>query len=504
MRLPDASSDPAERIADAPKGRAALADDAASERIDPLVWKIASVTLLGPLMTTIDSTVVNVSLATLGHELRTSLTTIQWVTSGYLLSLALMLPLSGWLVDRIGAKRVYLFCFTAFTVTSLLCGAANSATSLILFRVLQGVSGGLIAPMAQMMMARYAGRHVARVMGISVVPVMVGPILAPALAGAILQHAGWRWIFFVNLPIGVLATFLAWRILPRDSEETNPRAFDTVGFLLLSPALALLLHSLERLSAAPKGWFGEAELAASLVLLGAFLVHGKRRGRAALIDLSLFRSRTFSAAASTQFLSNCVSFGGQMLLPLYLLMVAGKSPAGAGILLAPIGLGMLCTLPLMGSLTERFGPRRVSSGGAFVALLGTLPFALFGATGLSPAALCVVLFIRGAGIGCINIPSISAAYSAIPKEVIPIATTAVNIVQRLGGPVATTFLAISLHFGLQVRKMDAPHAFVATFWMLCVLHALVFLSALRLPERIAHRERPPGKQNLGVAEVLGE
>jgi hypothetical protein len=132
-----------------------------------------------------------------------------------------MLPLNGWLVDRIGAKSLYLWCFTAFTISSALCGLAWSADSLIGFRVLQGMSGGLLAPMAQMMMARAAGKHMARIMGYASLPIMLGPILDPVLAGAILQHASWHWLFFINVPIGAIAIFLAWTYLPNDHEETR-------------------------------------------------------------------------------------------------------------------------------------------------------------------------------------------------------------------------------------------------------------------------------------------
>ena len=233
--------------------------------------------LLGPLMTSLDSTVVNVSLATLGHELHVPLTAIQWVMTGYLLALALTLPLSGWLVDRIGAKRVYLCCFTAFTLASLLCGLATSAAVLIGARELRGMAGGLLAPMAQMMVARGAGNQVAKVMGIMVVPVLLGPICGPTLAGTILQHASWRWIFFINLPIGILATALAAWILPRDRTSLHARSFDLRGFLLLSPGLVLLLYSLEELGAdSAAGQLCLWELAVSICLLAAFAVHAMR------------------------------------------------------------------------------------------------------------------------------------------------------------------------------------------------------------------------------------
>jgi EmrB/QacA subfamily drug resistance transporter len=446
--------------------------------LDRAVWTVAGVALLGPLMSVLDSTVVNVSLATLSSQLGAPLTTIQWVTSGYLLALALMLPISGWVVDRVGAKHVYIGCFTAFTAASLLCGAATTATGLILCRVLQGMAGGVLAPMAQMMVARIAGRHVARVMSVIVMPILIGPILGPVLAGAILQHASWRWIFFINLPIGVLATTLAIWLLPRDAHEAGRRPLDVTGLLLLSPGLVLMLHSLETLGAGGAGTrWSVIELALAGALLVAFVRHAIRRGRDALIDVQLFRRKTLSAAACTQFLSNATAYGGQMLIPLYLLMERGVSPSQAGLLLAPGGLGALCSYPFVGRLTERFGARAVSLTGAVIALLATTPLALFGGVSLPMAAFAVVLFLRGVGGSGIGIPSIAAAYTSIPRAMIPVATTALNIVQRIGGPVATTVLAIFLH----ARIAHISHAFVATFWLLVAIHAVTVVATLRLP-----------------------
>jgi EmrB/QacA subfamily drug resistance transporter len=455
------------------------------DRVDPRVWKIAGVVILAPLMAQLDSTIVNVSLSTLAQELDSTLTTIQWVSSGYLLALALTLPLTGWLVDRIGAKRVYLCCFAIFTLTSLLCGTAGSAGSLIVFRVLQGMAGGLLTPMSQMMMARTAGRHMARVMGYAVMPVMIGPILGPTLAGFILQHAGWQWIFLVNLPVGVLAIVLAWRVLPPDRDQRVPRGFDLTGFVMLSPALAMLLHGLETLASdAGEGqglvWL---ELAAAVALLAGFLWHASRRGATALIDIRLFRARTFAASAATQFLSNCMTYGGQLLFPLYLITARGYTPSQAGILLATMGIGLLCAFPLMGRLTERYDARRVSAGGALVGLLGTLPFVLVGVWELPDIVIGLLLWFRGTGLGAINIPSMSSAYADIPRERLPVATTALNIVQRLGGPIATTCLAIWLHASQDAQAGNMATAFARTFMLFCVLHALGVLAALTIPAR---------------------
>src|ERR1700693_3752642 len=281
-------------------------------RLDPLVWKITSVAVLGSFLAQLDATIVNVSLSSLGVDLHSSLTAIQWVTSGYLLALALMLPLHGWLVERIGAKSLYLWCFSAFTLSSALCGLAWSANSLIAFRILQGMSGGLMAPMAQMMIARAAGKHMARIIGYAAVPVMLGPILGPVIAGAILQHASWRWPFLVNLPVGVLAIVLAVLFLPNDREETRSRELDLPGFALLSPGLVLFLYGSDHLSER----IGVTALLVSVVLLATFFRMAIRKGHRALIDLQLFKSRTFSASATTQFMSNGILFAGQMLIPI--------------------------------------------------------------------------------------------------------------------------------------------------------------------------------------------
>ena len=458
-----------------------LAEVASStERLDGAVWKIVAVATLGSFLSQLDATVVNVSLSSLAVELHSSLSVIQWVTSGYLLALALMLPLNGWLVDRIGAKSLYLWCFSVFTLSSMLCGMAWSAHALIGFRILQGMSGGLLAPMAQMMMARAAGRHLARVMGYAALPVMLGPILGPVIAGAILQHASWRWLFFVNLPVGVLAITLAALFLPEDREDVRPRDLDLFGLLLLSPGLVLFLYGSDHLN--ERG--GIVALIAAVVLLLVFLRTAGPKGSRALIDLRLFRRRTFSASAVTQFLSNGIMFSAQMLIPYYLIRACGRSPSATGWLLAPLGLGMLCSYPWMGAMTQRFGIRRVSSGGALIALAGTLPFIYLARHGLVLGVLAPALFIRGMGMGAIGIPSISAAYASVPKRDLPMATTALNIVQRLGGPTLTTlcatFLAWRLGSADRVHS-SSPGAFEGTFLLLCLLHTLLFAATLRLP-----------------------
>jgi EmrB/QacA subfamily drug resistance transporter len=472
-------------------------------RLDPLVWKITSVAVLGSFLAQLDATIVNVSLSSLAVDLHSSLTAIQWVTSGYLLALALMLPLNGWLVERIGAKSLYLWCFSVFTLSSALCGLAWSANSLIAFRILQGMSGGLMAPMTQMMMARAAGKHMARLMGYAAVPILIGPILGPVIAGAILQHASWRWLFLVNVPVGVLAIVLAVLFLPDDREETRSRELDLPGFALLSPGLVLFLYGSDHLGER----IGLTALLVSIVLLVLFFRMAIRKGDRALIDLQLFKSRTFSASATTQFMSNGISFAGQMLIPIYLIRACGQSPSATGWLLAPLGVGMICSYPWMGAVTQRFGIRKVSAGGALLAFAGTLPFLYLASHGLVFAVLAGALFLRGVGLSAVGIPSISAAYAAVRKQDLPTATTSLNIVQRLGGPTLTTLCATFLGWRLGMAQSGASlsSAFTAAFLLLCGLHAFLFATALRLPLSLdKETEQPLAEQSPALLEMTSE
>ncbi|MDE1155432.1 MAG: DHA2 family efflux MFS transporter permease subunit [Acidobacteriaceae bacterium] len=460
------------------------------DRLPAGLWGIAAVAILGSFLAQLDATVVNVSLSSLATDLHAPLAEIQWVTSGYLLALALMLPLNSWLVDRVGTRNLYLGCFIAFSLASALCGVAWSPGSLIGFRVLQGMSGGLLAPMAQLTLARAAGKHMAKVFGYAALPILLGPVVGPVLAGAILSHASWRWLFLINVPVGTIALLLAWKVLPKDGAAEERRALDLRGLLLLSPALVLLLYAADHVRERSGWWL----MAASFALLSLFLLHARRLQERALIDLKLFRG-AFSISVATQFMSNGIAFAGQFLVPYFLVKVYATSPSKTGWLMAPLGLGMMCVYPTMGAMTKRFGVRQVAGVGASVALLGSLPFLWLATHGLSVPVLELSLFIRGMGMSSVGIPSITSAYAAVEKRSLPMATTALNIVQRLGGPIWTTvvatFLAWSWSGRASVLQQPKP-LFAMAFGLLIVMHALQLFFALQLPR--AMPEQPKAEE----------
>src|SRR3954465_10098115 len=215
-----------------------------SAKLDRAVLSVASVVVLGAIMSILDVTVVNVAINTLAREFKTTLPTIQWVATGYTLALATVIPLTGWAADRFGTKRLYMISLALFACGSVLSGLAWSAESLIFFRVLQGFGGGMIMPAGMTILTRAAGTdRVGRVMAVIGVPMLLGPIFGPILGGWLVDNASWRWIFFINVPIAAAALFMAYRVLPRDVPQAEHK-LDWLGLGLLSPGLALTIYGL--------------------------------------------------------------------------------------------------------------------------------------------------------------------------------------------------------------------------------------------------------------------
>src|SRR6202049_4853219 len=264
----------------------------ASDRIEPHVWKIAGVVILGMVMSILDTTIVNVALRTLGHDLHSSISQIQWVVTGYLLSLAAVIPITGWAARRYGAKRVYMTSLVLCTGGSALCAVAASTTALVLFRVLQGVGGGMLMPVGQLIMAQVAGpKRMGRVMGIVAMPAMLGAIPGPGVGGVILQNLHWSWIFLVNVPIGVIAFIAGWRIIP-ETESGEAGRLDVLGLVLLSTSTSTIVYGLSQIATHTSLTAGAIvwPCAVGLVLAVVFCLHALRIERP-LLDVRLYAHR---------------------------------------------------------------------------------------------------------------------------------------------------------------------------------------------------------------------
>ncbi|WP_279582388.1 DHA2 family efflux MFS transporter permease subunit [Fodinicola feengrottensis] len=316
------------------------------ERLSPATLKLAGILILGAIAPLLDSTIVNAAIRTLGFQLHASVSTIQWVSTGYLLAMAVAIPITGWTVERFGAKRMWLISLMLFLAGSMLSGAAWNVGSLIVFRVVQGIGAGLMLPILQTVLMRAAGgRGIGRLMSVVTLPALVGPILGPVVGGLIVGHLDWRWIFYVNLPVCVLAILLAWRGLPVDSPKKAHR-LDFAGLALLSPALAALIYSLSQVG--DQGGFGHWEvivpLVAGVALLAGFGYRALRTTEP-LIDLRLLGNRRFAASSGLLFLSGLAMFGPMLLLPLYYQQLRGLGVIAAGLMLAPHRKGWAACSP---------------------------------------------------------------------------------------------------------------------------------------------------------------
>ena len=421
-----------------------------ADRLDRQILVLGAVVVLGTIMTILDITIVNVAIPTLGEELGASISTIQWVLTGYMLAFASVIPLAGWLTERFGAKQVWLASLALFLLGSALAAAAWSIGSLIAFRVVQGLGAGTILPVGQTMLAQAAGpQRMGRVMSVIGVPMLLGPILGPVIGGAIVDEVSWRWIFLVNLPVGAVAIALAHRLLP-DAHPQLGQRLDLRGLALLSPGIALFLYGVSE--AGGEGGFSSARTIVptllGLALVAGFVPHAIRRGKDALIDLTLFTRRGFAVGATTNFVLGLALFGALILLPLYYQLVRRESPLDTGLLLAPQGLGAAVAMPLAGWLTDCYGARLVVPVGMVIALVGTLAF-LTVTEDTSYALLSGALFLIGAGLGSTIMPSMAVAFGSISKDAVPRASSALNTIQRIAGAIGTALFAIVLQRQLE-------------------------------------------------------
>ena len=474
------------------------------EALDRETLIVAGVVLLGAVMSILDITVVNVAINRLAIDFNASLTTIQWVVTGYTLAIAAVIPLTGWAADRFGTKRLYLTSLVLFVGGSILCGAAWSAGSLIGFRVLQGLGGGMIMPAVMTIMTKKAGpSRMGRVMGVLGVPMLIAPIAGPILGGWLVDDVSWRWIFFINVPIGIVAFIAAYLKLDRDEAQPTHR-LDWLGMALLSPGLTLLIFGLAETSShagAPRAW---VPIAAGALLIIAFLRHSWT-AEAPLIDIRTFTHTRAGAAAGVFLLFAIAMFGSLLLLPLYFQNVRGQSALQAGLLMAPQGFGAMITMPIAGRLTDRYGPTRLPAAGLPLAALGMLPFAFVTST-TSFVLLCGSSFVLGLGMGLSMMPTMTAAMQAVPAQAIARTSTAMNIIRQSGASIGTAILAVILTSQVSSRLGGATpsggsgfealqgmsaaqravaavplaDAFAATFVWAVVLLALAWVPAMAL------------------------
>nr|WP_307544480.1 MDR family MFS transporter [Streptomyces sp. V3I8] len=455
--------------------------------MDPAVWRTAFTVVVGALAVVFDTTIVTVALDDLARKLDAPLATVQWVSTAYLLAVFVTVPVAGWAQSRLGGTRLWIAALGTFLLGSVLCSLAWSAGSLIAFRVVQGIGGGIMMPLMVTLVVQAAGgRGIGKVIAAVTLPTALGPILGPVLGGVVLHLADWRWLFLVNIPFCAVGAWLARRNLPDDRPAPGGSRppLDAVGLLLLSPGVAAVVYGLSR--AGDSAGFVTAgvliPLGAGLVLVGGFTVRALARPGGALVDLRLLRHRAQACAAGLGFLAGITLYGSMLLLPLYFQQVRGEDALGAGLLLVPHGVGALLARTVAGTYTDRVGPRAVALAGFAVVAAATVPFALVTAdSGTVP--LLAALLVRGIGMGAVMIALGGAAYAGLERAEIPDASIVTRVAQQVGGSVGTAVLAVVLQHAAGGTRTPAADGFGTAFrWSVAFAAAAVPL-CLFLPGR---------------------
>jgi EmrB/QacA subfamily drug resistance transporter len=444
-------------------------------------WLILTSVSLGSLMATLDGSIVNIALPAMQTDFRADLTTIQWVVVAYLLVVGSLLLPFGRLGEVLTFKRVYLVGFAVFTLASVCCGAAPSETTLIGFRVVQGVGAAMIMAMGPAIVARtFPAAERGKALGLNGVSVSIGLSLGPAIGGILTQAATWRAIFLINAPIGLLAIVWAARVLPAETPGKG-QSFDARGAMLSGVALFALLLALS--DGQQWGWTSPPVLGLviAFVVLGAFFIRVERRSIQPMIDLALFRIRPFTAGLVSVVVAFAGLFTATFLLPFLLQQGRGFSPIEAGLLLTPVPITMAIVAPFSGAASDRIGPRVLASAGMAVMALSLLSLTLLPADfGLPDLIWRLVLL--GLGQGLFMSPNSSAVLGSVPRPRVGTASGTLAQMrvngQALGIALSGAIVATRLPIHLAELGGGAPTAAMRSVALAGAIHDAFVVAAL--------------------------
>lgn len=450
--LSNAMDEASYAAAKAPLPQATAGQPGADEReypdkLDAALLRISGVCILATVMAILDVTVVSVAQRTFIDQFASSQAVVAWTMTGYTLALATVIPITGWAADRFGTKRLFMGSVLAFMLGSLLCAIAANILQLIIFRVVQGVGGGMLLPLGFMILTREAGPgRLGRLMSILSIPMLLAPIGGPILGGWLIDTSSWRWIFLINVPIGVLTVVLAAIVFPRD-RPARSETFDAIGVLLLSPGLAMFLFAVSSIPG--RGTVADRHVVIpatiGLALIAGFVAHAWHHVDHPLIDLRLFRNPVLTHANVTMLVFATAFFGAGLLLPSYFQQVLHHTPMQAGVHLIPQGLGAMLTMRLTGPLVDRQGPGKIVLVGIalITAGLGAFAFGVARQAHYLPVLL-VALAVTGLGMGCTMMPLSVASVQALAPHQIARGTTLMSVNHQVGGSMGTALMSMIL------------------------------------------------------------
>jgi EmrB/QacA subfamily drug resistance transporter len=459
----------------------------AAGKLDPAVVRTALILITGAMAVIFDTTIVSVALHTLSVKLDTPVTTIQWATTGYLLALGVAVPLSTWGLQRFGGKPLWIFSLAVFLIGSVGSSLAWDVGSLIGWRVVQGIGGGLMLPLMTTLIFQAAGgKSLGRLVTYVALPALLGPILGPLIGGAILTHLNWRFMFWVNVPFCVTGILLAWRYLntgttARPGPAASKPRLDVPGLFLLAPGTSVILLGLA--NAGTAAGFAHPDviipLIAGVALLVAFTGYALRTSHP-LVEVRLLARRPVASSSAVLFFSGFSLYGAMLLLPLYYQDVRGATALAAGVMLVPQGIGAVLSRTVAGSNIDRFGSRVIALAGFAIVAAATVPFALAGPQ-TSQWLLAVWMVIRGFGLGAVTMPVMVAGYIGLDKQQIPHSSVLTRTAQQIGGSFGTAVLAVILEGAIAAHPATPTGAFHLAFWWSVGFSAVAMLLSLWLP-----------------------
>jgi DHA2 family multidrug resistance protein len=433
---------------------AALNPHQATLKLDGLEHGVLTVAIMmAVLLQVLDTTIANVALPHMMASMSATRETINWVLTSYIVASAIAIPITGWLADRVGRRRLFIWSVVAFTAASVMCAMAQNLPEMVAFRALQGVSGAFLVPIAQAVMfdINPPSKH-ARAMAMFGMGVMIGPILGPVLGGWLTENFSWRWVFLVNLPVGILCTFLLLRYMP--SGAVVKRRFDLFGFFLLAMALAGLQLMLDR--GEQLDWFESWEvwIELGMALCGAwmFVVH-LATGKDPLFDPKMFVDRNFAFALGFMAVTGVLLLAGLALLPPLLQNLYGYSVLDSGFLTTPRGIGTLISMMLAGRLTGKVDARILIFTG-----IGCLAFSLYQMSGftlvMGSRPIIISGIVQGLGLGFIFVPLQALAFASLAPSYRTTGASLLNLSRNIGGSVGISVVTFLLARNVQVSHSD--------------------------------------------------
>lgn len=410
-------------------------------RISSIIIPLLAI-IAGVFMVILDATAMNVALSSLVHDFDSPLSTLQWAVTGYMLAQAAVIPLSGWLSDRFGAKNIFLISVCLFTLGSILCATPNSAEWLIVFRVIQGLGGGCVLPVAMAYVYKLSPpSKVGAIMGMMGVPILFAPAIGPVLSGWLVEYHSWRWIFLINIPVGLICLLIGLRRLP-SGERSKGSAIDVPGIILGPLAFAALSYGV---SEGAHGWTSAKTLTGLIVggIALVLFVIAELRTKTPLLELRVFRSGDFSVGILVQWIAQFGLYGALFLMPQFLQQARGFAPFDTGLTLLPQALASGLMMPIAGMLFDKIGVRWL-----VVAGLGLVSGALYQYSHVDMTTesrdLILPLIMCGAGMGMMMMPMNSHLISKAPRELVSRVTSLTNAMQMVINSLAVATLVTIL------------------------------------------------------------